>query len=257
MRRFPHPLLCAFTALVLLALVAPILAVLPLSFSSGILLSLPVPGYSLRWYQVLAQDPRWWQAAQNSLAVGAGTVLLAAPLGTAAALGLYLGRFRFQGALLALLTLPLLAPAVVTGLALYLAFATVGLAQSLAGLILAHAVLALPYVVVAVLAALQGFDPVQWRAAASLGAGPLLAFRRVLLPAIAPGVGSGAVLAFATSFDELVVTLFLAGPDQLTLPRQIYSGLREMLTPAIAAAAVVLAGCSVLLLLLQAALRRP
>jgi putative spermidine/putrescine transport system permease protein len=254
-RRFPHPLLCLFTALVLVLLVAPILAILPLSLSAGELLILPVPGYSLRWYQALLQDPRWLLAARNSLLVGAGTLLLATPLGTAAALGLYLGRFRGRGVVLALLTLPLAAPVVVSALALYFAFALVGLAQTLPGLVLAHSVLALPYVVVAVLASLQGFDRWQLRAAASLGAAPLHAFRRVLLPAIAPGVGTGAVFAFATSFDELVVTLFVAGPQQLTLPRQIYAGVHDALTPAIAAAAVVLVLCSLLFLVLQAALR--
>ena len=144
-----------------------------------------------------------------------------------------------------------LIPVIVTAIALYFALALVGLGSTLTGLVLAHTVLATPYVLLTVLASLQTFDATLLRAAASLGAGPVTAFRRVMLPMIAPGVATGAIFAFATSFDELVVALFVAGPAQFTLPRQMFAGLREFLSPTIAAAAVLLIALSVLLLALS------
>jgi putative spermidine/putrescine transport system permease protein len=234
--------------LVLGFLVAPILAVVPLSFSSGELLTLPVPGYSLRWYEEFFANPRWLEATRNSLVVGVATVLVATPLGTLAALGLAFGRVPGRALWLAVLATPMVAPVIVSAVAMYFGFARLGLAGTLPGLILAHAVLALPYVVVTVLAALQGFDPALLRAAASLGAPPALAFRRVVLPLVAPGIGAGAIFAFATSFDELVVALFMAGPGQFTLPRQMYAGVHENLSPTICAAAVMLVLCSLALL---------
>jgi putative spermidine/putrescine transport system permease protein len=236
-----------FTLLVLGFLVLPILAVLPLSFSSGELLTLPVPDYSLRWYRDFFANPRWLLATRNSFVVGIATVLVATPLGTLAAMGLHLGDFRGKAVVLALLTTPMVAPVIVSAVAMYFAFARVGLAGTLAGLVLAHAVLALPFVVVTVLAALQQVDAGLLRAAASLGAPPGMALRRVVLPLAGPGIGAGAIFAFATSFDELVVALFIAGSGQFTLPRQMYSGIHENLSPTICAAAVLLVLCSLLL----------
>ncbi len=245
-----------FTAAVLLFLVLPLLAVAPLSLSSSELLTLPIPGLSLRWYRVLFTDGRWLAAMRTSLMVGGLTMLLATSLGTLAALGLHFGRVPGRAVLLALLTAPVVVPSVVTGLALYLAFAPVGLTSTLAGLVLAHTVLAAPYALMTVLAGLQGFDPVLLRAASSLGAPPRAVLRRVLLPLLAPSVATGAVFAFAVSFDELIVTLFIAGPDQVTLPRQMFAGLREVLSPTLSAAACVLAAASVSLLTLVQLARR-
>ena len=137
---------------------------------------------------------------------------------------------------------------------MYFAFAMVGLTSTLSGLILAHTVLALPYVVVTVLASLQGFDRTLLRAATSLGAPFHVVLRRVVLPLIAPAVGAGALFAFATSFDELIVALFIAGPEQFTLPRQMLAGLREFLSPTVCAAAVLLTLVSLVLLGLHQAL---
>jgi putative spermidine/putrescine transport system permease protein len=238
------------TVAVLLFLLLPILAVVPLSFSSSALLSLPVPGFSLRWYQDLFGNGRWLLAARNSLIVGVATMVLATGLGTMAALGLFLCRFRGQGVVIALLSLPMVTPVIVVAVAMYFAFSYIGLASTLAGLVLAHTVLALPYVLITVLASLRNFDRTLLRAAATLGSPPVTTFRRVMLPLIAPGVASGAVFAFATSFDELVVSLFIAGPGQFTLPRQMYSGIHEFLSPTVTAAAVLLVVCSMLLLAL-------
>jgi len=240
--------LALVTALILLFLVAPIAVVFPLSLSSGELLVLPTPGYSLRWYEDFFSSSRWLDATWNSFVVGIATMVLATLLGTLAAFGIYIGRFRGKAVLLAILSLPMVTPVIVTAIAMYFALSLVGLGSSLTGLVLAHTVLSVPFVLLTVLASLQNFDQNLLRAAASLGANPAVSFRRVVLPLIAPGVATGALFAFATSFDELIVALFIASPGQFTLPRQMYAGLREFLSPTIAAAAVLLILFSVLLL---------
>lgn len=244
------------TGLILLFLVGPIIVVFPLSLSSGELLVLPTPGYSLRWYQDFFSSSRWLDATWNSFVVGIATMVLATFLGTLAAFGLFLGRFRGKALLLAILSLPMVTPVIVTAIAMYFALSLVGLGSTLTGLILAHTVLSVPFVLLTVLASLQTFDPNLLRAAASLGANPAVSFRRVVLPLIAPGVATGALFAFATSFDELIVALFIASPGQFTLPRQMYAGLREFLSPTIAAAAVLLILFSVLLLALNEFIRK-
>lgn len=240
----------AAAALILLLLVLPLLVVVPLSFTSSSLLSLPVPGWSLRWYAAFFADRRWLEATRNSFVVGLLTVAIAVPLGTLAALGLHFGRLRIRRLILAVLVAPVVTPSVITGLAMYFALARVGLANTLPGLVLAHTMLGAPYVVVSVLAGLQGMDPALLWAARGLGASPVGVLRRVLLPLLAPGVAAGAVFAFAISFDELVLTMFIAGPGQLTLPRQMFGGLRELLSPTLAAAACLIGLLSIGLLAL-------
>lgn len=237
-----------FTAIVLVFLMAPIVVVFPLSFSSGELLTLPTPGYSLRWYDDFFTSSKWLLATRNSFVVGIATAILATFLGTLAALGIFLGRFRGKAFLVAMLATPMVVPVVVVAIAMYFAFSFVGLNNTLTGLVLAHTILSVPYVLITVLATLQTFDRNLLKAAATLGAPPHVAFRRVLLPLIAPGVATGALFAFATSFDELVVAIFVSGPEQFTLPRQMYAGLREFLSPTIASAAVLLILCSLVLL---------
>ena len=248
--------LALVTVLILLFLVAPIVVVFPLSLSSGELLVLPTPGYSLRWYEDFFTSSRWLSATWNSFVVGIATMILATLLGTLAAFGIFLGRFPGKALLLAILSLPMVTPVIVTAIAMYFSLSLVGLGSTLTGLILAHTVLSVPFVLLTVLASLQTFDQNLLRAAASLGANPAIAFRRVVLPLIAPGVATGALFAFATSFDELIVALFIASPGQFTLPRQMYAGLREFLSPTIAAAAVLLILFSVLLLALNEFIRK-
>jgi putative spermidine/putrescine transport system permease protein len=252
----PSAPLVAVAALVLLFLSLPMLVVLWLSFSPTELLSFPPRGLSLRWYADFFESERWVLATRNSLVVGGATMVVATLLGTAAALGLHLGAFRGRAVLLGLLTLPMVTPFIVTAASMFFAFSLVGLAGTLPGLVLGHTVVAVPFVLVSVLASLATFDATLLRAAASLGASPWMAFRRVLLPRIWPGVAAGAVFAFATSLDEFVITLFLAGPEQFTLPRQMYANVREYMTPTILAAASLLFALSVLLLLVTEALRR-
>jgi putative spermidine/putrescine transport system permease protein len=204
---------------VLLFLLLPIVVIVPLSFADSSFLVYPIPGWSLRWYENLFTSGDWTRAARNSLARV---------------------NFPFKGALMSLLIAPMVVPIVVVGVSAYLYFAPFGLVDSYLGLILVHAALGAPFVLTTVLATLQGFNPNLVRASLSLGANPIATFFRVTLPVIAPGVISGALFAFATSFDEVVVTLFLAGPDQVTLPRQMFTGIRENITPTIAAVATLL-----------------
>lgn len=252
----PSALLLGTAAAVLAFLSLPVLAALWLSFAPTEALHFPPRGFSLRWYAEFFTGDRWVLATRNSLVVAGATMTVATLLGTAAALGLHLGAFRGRAVLLGLLTLPMVTPFIVTAASLFFAFSMVGIAGTLAGLVLGHTVVAVPFVVVSVLASLATFDPTLLRAAASLGAPPWMAFRRVLLPRIWPGVAAGAVFAFATSLDEFVITLFLAGPGQFTLPRQMYANVREYMTPTILAAASLLFLASLVLLLATEALRR-
>jgi putative spermidine/putrescine transport system permease protein len=229
-----------FVALVCIFLLAPILAIVPISFSSGSFLTYPLPGFSLQWYAEVFEPRPWMFALKNSLIVGSGATVLATTLGTLAALGLARGNLPGRSAVNAFLISPMIVPLVITAVGIYFFFARLGLHASYPGLILGHTVLAVPFVVITVTATLEGFDTNLIRAGQSLGAGPMRVFRRITLPLIAPGVASGAIFAFAISFDEVVVTVFLAGPAQRTLPRQMFDGIRENISPAILAVATLL-----------------
>jgi putative spermidine/putrescine transport system permease protein len=193
---------------------------------------------------------------RNSIIVASATAALATLLGTLAALGLARPEFRFRGAVTALLLSPMVLPIIVTAVAIYLFYARIGLNGSFTGLVLAHTILASPFVVVTVGATLATYDRTLSRAAASLGAGPVRAFFRVMLPLILPGIASGALFAFITSFDDVVVALFVAGTEQRTLPRQMWSGVRENLDPTITAVATMLVVLSILVVTAGERLRR-
>ena len=242
-------------ALTLLFLVLPILVIIPLSFSDSSFLSYPMPGFSMRWYQNLFESDEWMRAAKNSFIVAPLATLLATVLGTLAAVGLNKADFTGKGLLMAVLISPMVVPVVVVGVGVYFFFAQIGLSESYTGLILAHAALGAPFVLTTVSATLQGFNHNLVRASLSLGAGPLRTFFRITLPVIAPGLISGALFAFATSFDEVVITLFVAGPGQSTLPRQMFAGIRENISPTIAALATILIIFSTSLLLILEWLR--
>lgn len=233
-------LLRLFSLGVLFYLLLPILVIMPLSFSASSFLAYPMPGWSLQWYHNLFTSEEWGRATKNSFIVAPAATLLATTLGTLTAVGLARVNFPGKGLLMSVLIAPMVVPIVVVGVACYLFFARLGLADTYTGLIVVHAALGAPFVVTTVLATLQGFNHNLVRASLSLGAGPVQTFFRVTLPVIAPGVISGALFAFATSFDEVVVTLFIAGPDQVTLPRQMFTGIRENINPTIAAVATLL-----------------
>ncbi|SCX19514.1 putative 2-aminoethylphosphonate transport system permease protein PhnV [Agrobacterium sp. DSM 25558] len=227
----------AFASLTILFLIAPLIAIMPLAFTPSVILTYPIPSWSLRWFEELLTADAWRRAIINSFIIGTGTTLLATVLGTAASLGLRNRLLFFRGTIRTLFLLPMVVPAVVLGVGMQVLLARFGLTNSYVGVIIAHTVVAVPFVVVSVTGALSGIDARIELAAQSLGAAPTTVFRRVTLPLAMPGVLSGAVLAFATSLDEVVLTLFVAGPNQRTLARQMFSSIRENISPAIAAAA--------------------
>jgi putative spermidine/putrescine transport system permease protein len=248
--------LWAFGLAVLGFLLLPVLVVFPLSLSAGSFLHFPLPGLSLRWYEAFFASDFWLPALRNSLLVGSASAAVATLFGVPAAFGLWRARFPGRAAVMAVILAPMAVPAIVVAVALLLAFAPLGLANGFAGLVIAHAMLGVPFVVVTALASLSRFDPVLLRAAAACGAAPGRAFARVVLPRIAPGVAAGAVFAFATSLDETVVVLFLGGPGQRTLPRQMFAGLNDEISLAVMAAATLMVALSLLLLGAVAWLRR-
>ena len=243
-------------ALVLAFLVLPVLIIVPLSFSTGPFLGFPLRGLGLRWYETLLASDFWRQGLENSLILAAGATVCSTLLGTPAALGLWRARFRGRGVVMGLILAPIVVPAIVTAVALTLVYGRLGLTGSLAGLIVAHTAMTAPFVVITLLAALSRLDPLLGRAAAASGAAPFAAFLRVTLPLAAPGIAAGAAFACAVSLDESVVALFLAGPGQRTLPRQMFAAMREAPDPTILAAATLLAVLSVALLAAAPLLRR-
>lgn len=243
-------------AAVLLFLIAPILVVVPLSFNSEPYFTFPMPGVSLRWYEDFFTNDRWTLALQTSVKVAAAVTVFSTALGTLAALGLSRANFPARTLIMSLLISPMVVPVIISAVGMYFFYTRIGLSNSLPGLILAHTALATPFVVIVVTATLSGFDHSLTRAGASLGAPPTRVFFKVILPLILPGVISGALFACVTSFDEVVVVLFLAGPEQRTLPKQMFSGIREMISPTITAAATLLIIFAVIMLTTIELLRR-
>ncbi len=248
---------------VLLFLIAPLLVVIPLSFNAepyfsftDKMLTLQPDGFSLRWYRDIAENPQWLEAMRNSVIIGLCSTALATVLGTLAAMGLARSNMPVRDFFMALLISPLIVPIVISAAGMYFFYSTVGLAQTTLGIILAHTALGVPFVVITMTATLSGFDNNLIRASASLGADPVTTFFRVTLPLVAPGMISGALFAFAASFDEVVTVLFLGGPEQRTIPRQMWSGIREQISPTILAVATLLIVFSTLLLLTVEMLRR-
>lgn len=279
-------------AAVFVFLISPILIVIPLSFNAEPyftftqkMLTLDPTGYSLRWYDELLtygmQAPEaerggvwfsdmwnnaaWVKAAKNSLIVGFWATIFATVLGTLAALGLSRPEMPYRRAIMAILISPMIVPIIIiaTGLFFFysnpcsmLGFSCGRLTSTYLGVILAHTALGIPFVIITVTATLSGFDQSLIRAAASLGANPRTTFFKIIMPLILPGVISGALFAFVTSFDEVVAVLFLAGPEQQTIPRQMWNGIREQISPAILAVATILVVISIALLASVELLRR-
>ena len=249
-------LLWIVAGLVLVFLITPLLVIVPLSFSSGTMLTLPLPGWSLRWYAEVASSEPWQNSLMHSLIVGVIATVLATTLGTLAALGLTRADFPGKSLLMGILISPMIVPLVIVAAGAYFFLLPLGLTNSLFGLALVHAALGAPFVLITVSATLAGLDPSLPRAAANLGAPPTVVFRKVILPLIAPGVISGGLFAFVTSFDEVVVAMFLTGPQNRTLPRQMFDGLRDNISPAILAVATLLIAVAILLLATVEYLRR-
>lgn len=278
-------------ALIFLFLIAPVLVIIPLSFNiepyftfTEKMLRLDPTGYSMRWYDLLltfgmidpeaTRDNAWWSdvwanaswvnAAKNSIIIGFFSTLLATTLGTIAALGLSRSEMPGRRAVMAILISPMIVPIIITATGLFFFYSSISISKweifgwqiPYLGIILAHATLGIPFVIITVTATLVGFDHSLTRAAANLGAGPITTFRKVQMPLILPGVISGALFAFVTSFDEVVVVLFVGGLDEQTIPRQMWNGIREQISPAILSAATLLVIISIALLTTVELLRR-
>jgi putative spermidine/putrescine transport system permease protein len=254
--RVARVVLWVFAIAVLGFLIAPILVVIPLSFNSEPFFTFPLTGFSLRWYTDFFGNPEWTQAIWNSILVAVATTILATALGTLAASGLTRREMPYRGLIMGVLISPMIVPVVITAVGMYFFFGDLGILNSLFGLVLADTALAVPFVMITVTATLSNYDTSLNRAAQSLGANPFLTFRKVTLPLILPGVISGGLFAFVTSFDETVLVQFLAGPDQRTLPRQMFTGIREEVSPTITAVATVLIALAILLLIAIELLRR-
>ena len=249
--------------LVLLFLILPILVIVPLSFNAEPFFSftegmvtLQPEAWSLRWYREVFNDPRWLLAIRNSFIIGIFATLVATVLGTCAALGLARDDMPARRLITALLLSPMIVPLIITAAGMFFFYSNLNLVGTYLGVIIAHAALGTPFVIITVTATLSGFDYSLVRAALNLGASPLRVFFDVILPLIRPGVISGALFAFITSFDEVVVVLFMAGPQQRTIPRQMFSGLREQINPSILAVATLLILLSIMLLVTLELLRR-
>ncbi|MDQ2094395.1 ABC transporter permease [Rhodalgimonas zhirmunskyi] len=273
-------------SLIFLFLIAPILIVIPLSFNiepyftfTKKMLSLDPTGYSMRWYDLLLtfgmiapdapRDASWWadawenakwiNAAKNSIIIGFFSTVIATTLGTIAALGLSRPEMPFRRVIMATLISPMIVPIIIVATGLFFFYSKISIQDwgiPYLGVVLAHATLGIPFVIITVTATLVGFDHSLSRAAASLGAGPTRTFFKIQMPLILPGVISGALFAFVTSFDEVVVVLFVGGLDEQTIPRQMWNGIREQISPAILSVATILVVISVLLLATVELLRR-
>ena len=249
--------------LVLFFLMAPIVVLIPLSFNAEPyftftpgMLSLDADAFSIRWYQDIINNPQWIHSMKNSVIIGFFATILATGFGTLAAWGLSRPQTPFRVPIMGILISPMIVPLIISAAGMFFFYSKVGLAQTYPGLILAHTALGIPFVVITVTATLVGFDESLIRASASLGANTLTTWRRVILPLILPGVISGALFAFVTSFDEIVVVLFLSGFEQRTIPRQMWAGMREQISPTILAVATILVAVSIALLTTIELLRR-
>lgn len=232
--------LYAIAFLVLVFLVIPTLIVIPMSFSASQYLEFPPRQWSLRWYETYFNSRSWMQATGTSFKAGALTTLIATPLGTAAAYGLYTSRFRFGSALYMALLTPMIVPVILVGIAVFYAYVKLGLVNSLLGVALAHSVLAIPVVMMVVTSALRGFDGNQERVARSLGATRWQAFFLVTAPQIRFALVTAAVLSFLTSFDEVILAMFVSGGDNSTLTRNMFNALRDQIDPTIAAISTIM-----------------
>jgi putative spermidine/putrescine transport system permease protein len=249
--------------LIFVFLIMPILVIVPLSFNAEPyftfnenMLRLNPDAYSMRWYEDIFNNPQWVHSIKNSFIVAVFSTLLATFLGTLAALGLSRAYMPYRTAIMGVLISPMIVPLIITAAGMYFFYSKIGLAQTFPGLIMAHTALGTPFVVITVTATLIGFDHSLTRASASLGADPTRTFFKVIVPLILPGVISGALFAFITSFDEVVVVLFLAGFEQRTIPRQMWAGIREQISPTILAVATLLITFSIVLMTVLEGLRR-
>ncbi len=249
--------------LIFFFLIAPIVVIIPLSFNAQDfftftpeMLALKPEGYSLKHYEDFFTNANWQQALWNSVRIAPMATLLSVSFGTLAAIGLSQPHVPFRRAIMAILISPMIVPLIISAAGMYFFYSRVGLQGTYWGVVLAHAALGIPFVIITVTATLVGFDRSLTRASANLGADPVTTFFKVQMPLILPGVISGGLFAFITSFDEVVVVLFVGSAGQKTLPWQMFTGLREQISPTILAVATILVVLSIMLLTAVELLRR-
>ncbi len=263
LERIWHYAFIAICAGVFLFLIAPLIVIIPLSFNSlpyftftEEMLALERDAFSMRWYEDLWSREIWRQSMVNSLFIAVCSTVLATALGTVAALGLSRPHMPFRAFIMGLLISPMIVPLIITAAGIFFFYARIGLTGTYLGIILAHTALGTPFVVITVTATLIGFDHSMTRAAAMCGADPARVFFKIVMPLILPGVIAGALFAFVTSFDEVVVVLFVASVEQQTIPRQMWAGIREEISPTILAVATLLIVFSVAVMTTIEVLRR-
>ena len=262
-----------YCGLVFFFLIAPIFVILPLSFSSSPFfeftrefMNFEPEAWSLRWYRQMVGiasvgdttvvSNKWMLGTRNSFIIGISATFLATALGTVAALGLSRRNMPFKGTIMAILISPMIVPLIITSAGMFFFYSKIGLTHTYLGLILAHTALGTPFVVITVTATLTGFDTNLIRASQSLGADTMRTFFKVIMPLILPGVISGALFAFITSFDEVVVVMFVGSVEQITIPKQMWAGLRQETSPVILCMATCLVALSIFLLTTVELLRR-
>ena len=265
-----------FCGIVFFFLIAPLVAIIPISFSrspfmlftEGMLAWPPDPeAWSFRWYRYMVGictdknlttpcSNRWMIGTVNSFFIGTISTLVATALGTLAALGLSRPHMPYKGLIMSILISPMIVPLIITAAGMFFFYAKINLVYTFTGIILAHVALSTPFVVITVTATLVGFDTNMTKASQSLGARPITTFFKVIMPLILPGVISGALFAFITSFDEVVVVMFMASLDQLTIPKQMWAGIRQEISPVILCMATCLVALSIFLLTTVELLRR-
>jgi putative spermidine/putrescine transport system permease protein len=248
--------LVVYCGLVFLFLVAPLIVVIPTSFSSARFLIFPPPGLSLQWYQNYFQSGTWLSPTGLSLEIAVIVAILSVLLGVPAAVGLVRGRFPGRGLINGLALSPMIVPEIVIAIAIFYAFASFHLVGNSLGLIIAQTALGIPFVVINVSASLYGVDQRLEQAAQILGASPLQAFWRITFPLIRPAMLAGALFAFLASWDDLLIPLFMSGPTTVTLPLRMWQGLREEIDPTISAVSTLLIGVTTSLLVIAEMMRR-
>lgn len=245
-----------FTGLVLVFLALPNLIVVPISFNPTTIIEFPPRGFTLHWYKRYLELPGWVDATYTSFLTGLLTAVVAVTLGTLGAYGLTRGRFAGKRIVKSCILMPLIVPSLVLAIALYKLLIQIGLVGTITGFVIAHSVLAIPFVITVMTAAFRGIDPAIENAARSLGAGRIVTLWRVTLPLVMPGLLSASLLAFLVSFDELIIALFLSDPFVSTLPKKLWDGIRLEVDPTLAAVSTILIGISLAILVLIASLRR-
>ncbi len=236
-------------AIIMLLLVIPTLIVIPMSFSDSQYLEFPPSNWSLRWYLEYIESAKWMRATVTSLQVGMLTMLLATPIGTMAAYALFVSGHRVSRAIFMFLITPMIVPVILIAIGTFYMYGRVGLNNTISGIVLAHVVLATPLVMIVITAALRTYDLNQERVARSLGATRIKAFFVITLPQIKFSVMTAALLSFLTSFDEVIISIFISGGANATITKHMFAALRDYIDPTIAAISTILVLVSTVLLL--------